>query len=332
MEEGVEHFARVLKQAFDLERTGMAVSVIFSASHAHIEGCAQLRRWGKAENTVLKLKELAEYADAQPIPFSIDTVADRLHLWWREKRAGLLARQARPRWSPPAFRQSVCWREEPAGAPCSAHECGTPCLAQTCARVQRQYTKAYETLEDAVERAARLGPHYEAAVHALRASYLADLAQTGSSADTHALQAAVDRGLECIAADPPPAGGSGSAAAAWASECKLEQWARLLPLLRALEAEGVRAGGAEAALLPLCERFDIEVGEAAENAEDFVMGGLGRARGAWGGLGELNAMSVLFGLAVALPVVLGLWLVVRALLLPAAAVEDEAAAAGDGEL
>jgi hypothetical protein len=97
MEAGIEHFARVLKKAYELEKTGMSISIIFSASHAHIEGCAQLGRYGKAENTVLKLKELAEYTDSHAIPYSIETISDRLHLWWREKRAGLYSRQVRYR-------------------------------------------------------------------------------------------------------------------------------------------------------------------------------------------------------------------------------------------
>jgi hypothetical protein len=93
MEAGIEHFSKVLKRAYELDRTGMSISVIFSASHAHIEGCAQLGRYGKAENTVLKLKELAEYASDNVVPYAIDTIADRLHLWWREKRASLYSRQ-----------------------------------------------------------------------------------------------------------------------------------------------------------------------------------------------------------------------------------------------
>ena len=93
LDAGLEHFAKVLKKAFELPKTGMSISVIFSASHAYIEGCAQLRRYGKADAIVDKLKELAEYASENPIPFSIETVPQRLHLWWREKRANLLSRQ-----------------------------------------------------------------------------------------------------------------------------------------------------------------------------------------------------------------------------------------------
>jgi hypothetical protein len=102
MEKGVEHFGRLLKRAFELPVSGMTISLIFSASHAHVEGAGQLRRWGKAENTVAKLKELAEYVDANAVPFAIATVRDRLHMWWREKKAMLHSRQARARrcWPP----------------------------------------------------------------------------------------------------------------------------------------------------------------------------------------------------------------------------------------
>jgi hypothetical protein len=103
MEAGMEHFTQVLKKAFDLPITGMSISVIFSASHAHIEGCCQLRRWGKAEHTVQRLKELAEYASEHEIPYAIDTVTDRLHLWWREKRANLHSRQVR------SHKRFHCW-------------------------------------------------------------------------------------------------------------------------------------------------------------------------------------------------------------------------------
>lgn len=95
MEAGVDHFAKVLKKAYELPLTGMSVSLIYSLSHAHIEGAAQIRRWGKAEVTVQKLKEIAEFADDKPIPHSIPTVADQLHLWWREKSANLFSRQVR---------------------------------------------------------------------------------------------------------------------------------------------------------------------------------------------------------------------------------------------
>ena len=95
MEAGVEHFGKLLKRAFDLPVTGMSISVLFTASHAHIEGACQLRRLGKADNTIVKLKELAEYASANTIPFAIDTVTDRLHMWWREKRALWYSRQVR---------------------------------------------------------------------------------------------------------------------------------------------------------------------------------------------------------------------------------------------
>lgn len=93
MELGVAHFEKVLKKAYELPLTGMSVSLIYSLSHAHIEGAAQIRRFGKAEGTVMKLKEIAEVAQEKPIPHAIPTVADQLHLWWREKAANLFSRQ-----------------------------------------------------------------------------------------------------------------------------------------------------------------------------------------------------------------------------------------------
>jgi hypothetical protein len=113
MEAGVEHFSKVLKSAYELPLTGMSVSLIYTLSHAHIEGAAQIRRWGKAEATVLKLKEIAEYADTHAIPHSIPTVAHQLHLWWREKHANLYSRQVRT-----AVAQSAALKHLPVPAPC----------------------------------------------------------------------------------------------------------------------------------------------------------------------------------------------------------------------
>lgn len=96
MDAGVEHFGRLLKRAFELPLSGMSISLMFSLSHAHIEGAAQLRRWGKAEDTIGKLKEIAEFASKNKIPNAIESIADRLHLWWREKRANIYSRQVCP--------------------------------------------------------------------------------------------------------------------------------------------------------------------------------------------------------------------------------------------
>ena len=63
MEAGVEHFAGLLKKAYEMPLTGMSISLIYSLSHAHIEGAAQIRRWGKADVTIKKLKEFAEIAE-----------------------------------------------------------------------------------------------------------------------------------------------------------------------------------------------------------------------------------------------------------------------------
>lgn len=95
MDAGVEHFGRLLKRAFELPLSGMSISLMFSLSHAHIEGAAQLRRWGKAEDTIGKLKEIAEFASENKIPNAIESISDRLHLWWREKRANIYSRQVR---------------------------------------------------------------------------------------------------------------------------------------------------------------------------------------------------------------------------------------------
>ena len=97
MDAGVDHFGRLLKRAFELPLSGMSISLMFSLSHAHIEGAAQLRRWGKAEDTIGKLREVAEFASVNHIPNAIDTIADRLHLWWREKHANIYSRQVRRR-------------------------------------------------------------------------------------------------------------------------------------------------------------------------------------------------------------------------------------------
>lgn len=95
MDAGVEHFGRLLKRAFELPLSGMSISLMFSLSHAHIEGAAQLRRWGKAEDTIGKLKEIAEFTSENKIPNAIESISDRLHLWWREKRANIYSRQVR---------------------------------------------------------------------------------------------------------------------------------------------------------------------------------------------------------------------------------------------
>jgi hypothetical protein len=95
MNEGIEHFGKLLKKAYDLPLTGMSVSLIFSLSHAYIEGSFQMRKYGKAETTVNKLREIAEYAENNTIPHAVANVADRLHLWWRDKLSTLYNRQVR---------------------------------------------------------------------------------------------------------------------------------------------------------------------------------------------------------------------------------------------
>jgi hypothetical protein len=195
--------------------------------------------------------------------------------------------------------------------------------------LQRQYRKAFETLDEAVPHAANIAKHFEASVHVLRCSCLVDLAFTGSSTvNMSDIQKCLDSGIECLREDPPPAGGQKAAAETWANEAKLDLWVRLLPMLRSLEIEGVDTCAAEDVLLPLAERFDLEVGETVENAETFVLNNM-HTRSGWGGLAEVNCMTVLFGLAVVLPLLLALMLAVRSLL-PGPPVDAAAAADADG--
>lgn len=177
--------------------------------------------------------------------------------------------------------------------------------------VQRQYDKANSVLSGAIPHASAIGKRFEAAVHMLMCSCQIDLALAGSSKyDTATLQRSLDAGIAALREDPPPAGGSSAAAAvaSWAAEAKLEQWARILPMLRSLQIDGVDVAAAEAVLLPLADRFDLEVGETAENAEMFVENRMAPQDG--GVLGNLNTMSMLFGLALLLPIALGVWLAV----------------------
>jgi hypothetical protein len=200
--------------------------------------------------------------------------------------------------------------------------------------LQRQYRKAVETLDQAVPHARNVAKHFEAAVHVQRCSCLVDLAHTGSTGVNMAdVQECMEAGVECLREDPPPAGGDESGAATtWANESKLEHWIRLLPMLRSLEMEGVDTSAAEDVLLPLAERFDMEIGDTVENAEMFVLNNM-QTRSGFGGFAELNCMTVLFGLAVVLPLLLGLVLAVRSLLSGSAdgAAGTEAAEAGASE-
>jgi hypothetical protein len=121
------------------------------------------------------------------------------------------------------------------------------------------------------------------------------------------------------------AGGDGAAAAGWASEVKLESWVRVLPMLRALEIQGVDVSRADAALVPLAERFDLEIADTPENEESFVLEQM-VPRGEGGLWAHVNAMTVLFGLALAMPVLLLVFLAVRTLLVKDAVPEEAAGA------
>lgn len=88
-------FGKLLARALALPVTGTAVSLAFTLSHAHIESCALVLRWGKADATIDKLRALAVEASEHGVRNSIPGTADRLHMWWREKRANIYSRQVR---------------------------------------------------------------------------------------------------------------------------------------------------------------------------------------------------------------------------------------------
>jgi hypothetical protein len=72
--------------------------------------------------------------------------------------------------------------------------------------MQKQYSKAAETLEPSLQHARNVGRHWEAGVCMLLMGSQVDLAATGCEFDTPTLQKWLDQGLDAMAADPPPAG------------------------------------------------------------------------------------------------------------------------------
>ena len=103
----------------------------------------------------------------------------------------------------------------------------------------------------------------------------------------------------------------------WAAQTKLELWIKVLPMMRALEAEGLDIDKAEATLLPLAEKFDLTVGDTVFNAEQFLNDAMAGDKGLGGRLGKINSTTILFALAVLIPLALMLWLTVYALTAPA---------------
>eukprot|EP00892_Ulva_mutabilis_P009680 jgi/Ulvmu1/7084/UM033_0145.1 len=280
MDAGVEHFGRLLKRAYELPLSGMSISLMFSLSHAHIEGAAQLRRWGKAEDTISKLRAVAEFASGNKIPNAIESIADRLHLWWREKQANIYSRQ-------------------------------------------RKFDKAVKTLEGAVEHAEALSKRSEAGIMILLTSAHVESFLSGSpQADLGALQACLDRGIATLRADPPPVGGAAGAngqtpTQQWAGDTKLETWIKLVPMLRAMAAEGLEIEAAEATLLPLADKFDLQVGQTVFNAEQYVQTAMREDRKLLGArVTGISGTTVLFGVAVLLPILLMVWLAYYALTAP----------------
>ena len=99
----------------------------------------------------------------------------------------------------------------------------------------------------------------------------------------------------------------------WASEAKLDRWVHVLPMLRCLEIQGIDATEADALLVPLAERFDLEVQDTPENEETFIANRMAPRAGP---CGQISATGVLLALALLLPILLGLWLALRTALAP----------------
>jgi hypothetical protein len=180
--------------------------------------------------------------------------------------------------------------------------------------VQRKFDKALKALEGAIPHAQRVSKRAEAALAALRVCCHNDVITSGSpTASMQALQDALDSGIEALREDPPPVGGSADAngqmpAQQWANETKLETWVQVLPMLRALEADGLELGRAESVLVPLAEKFGLEIRDSGLSAQDFLDSMMTESDGKVGWLGKANPTTVLFVIALLLPVVLMLWL------------------------
>lgn len=189
--------------------------------------------------------------------------------------------------------------------------------------MQRKFDKAVKTLEGAVEHAEALSRRSEAGIMILLTSAHVECFLSGSpQADLGALQACLDRGIAALRADPPPVGGEKmpngqTPAQQWANDTKLETWIKLVPMLRAMEGEGLDIEVAEATLLPLADKFDLQVGQTVFNAEQYVQTAMREDRKLLGGrLSSINGTTVLFGVAVMLPVLLMVWLTYYALTAP----------------
>ena len=130
------------------------------------------------------------------------------------------------------------------------------------------------------------------------------------------------------------AGGDRQALGQWVQETKFDQWARILPVLRSLEIDGLDVAQAETQIVPLAEKLGFEnVHDTAENAQMFVANRM--AAGGGGPFEGWSAATVLFGAALLLPVVLALWIAVRAVLTPAdagAAAQAMAEGGASGEV
>ena len=193
--------------------------------------------------------------------------------------------------------------------------------------LQRKFDKALDLLEGAVPHAEKVPKKAVAAVMILLASAHVEAFLSGSArANLISLQESVDKGIAALKADPPPVGGSAMEAGGgqrttpaqqWAAQTKLELWIKVLPMMRALEAEGLDIDKAEATLLPLAEKFDLTVGDTVFNAEQFLNDAMAGDKGLGGRLGKINSTTILFALAVLIPLALMLWLTVYALTAPA---------------
>jgi hypothetical protein len=180
--------------------------------------------------------------------------------------------------------------------------------------VQRKFDKTLETLQHAEEVSQRA----VAAIMILLAGAHVEAYLSGSPrANLASLQEAVDKGIEALKAEPPPVGGGAGQAGdgkrspdsqQWAAQTKLELWIKVLPMLRALEAEGLEITAAEATLLPLAEKFELPVGETIFNAAQFLNNSMAEGSTLGGRIRNVSGTSMLFALAVLIPLALMAWL------------------------